>query len=70
MKRIYFIRHAEAQSGGISDFERKLSPRGKEDAMKLASNRLKLRRPRAYDSTNHRGRARRAASFKGFARAL
>lgn len=35
MKRIYFIRHAEAQSGGISDFERKLSPRGKEDAMKL-----------------------------------
>ena len=35
MKRIYFIRHAEAQSGGISDFERKLSPRGKEDAMRL-----------------------------------
>lgn len=35
MKRIYFIRHAEAQSGDRSDFERKLSPRGKEDAMKL-----------------------------------
>lgn len=35
MKRIYFIRHAEAQSGGRSDFERELSPEGKEDAMKL-----------------------------------
>lgn len=35
MKRIYFIRHAEAQSGGISDFERKLSPRGEEDALRL-----------------------------------
>lgn len=35
MKRIYFIRHAEAQSGDRSDFERKLSPRGKEDAMRL-----------------------------------
>lgn len=35
MKRIYFIRHAEAQSSGRSDFERKLSPRGKEDAMRL-----------------------------------
>lgn len=35
MKRIYFIRHAEAQSGDRSDFERKLSPRGEEDAMKL-----------------------------------
>lgn len=35
MKRIYFIRHAEAQSSGISDFERELSPKGKRDAMKL-----------------------------------
>ena len=35
MKRIYFIRHAEAQSGGRSDFERELSPKGKRDAMRL-----------------------------------
>ena len=35
MKRIYFIRHAEAQSGGRSDFERELSPKGKGDAMRL-----------------------------------
>lgn len=35
MRRIYFIRHAEAQSGDRSDFERKLSPRGEEDAMRL-----------------------------------
>lgn len=37
MKRIYFIRHAEAQSGGRSDFERELSPKGKEDAMRLGA---------------------------------
>lgn len=35
MKRIYFIRHAEAQSSGRSDFERELSPRGEEDALRL-----------------------------------
>ena len=35
MKRIYFIRHAEAQSGGRSDFERELSPKGEKDAMRL-----------------------------------
>ena len=35
MKRIYFIRHAEAQSSGRSDFERELSPKGKADAMRL-----------------------------------
>nr|WP_314167125.1 histidine phosphatase family protein [uncultured Campylobacter sp.] len=37
MKRIYFIRHAEAQSGGRSDFERELSPKGKGDAMRLGA---------------------------------
>ena len=37
MKRIYFIRHAEAQSGGRSDFERELSPKGKRDAMRLGA---------------------------------
>ena len=35
MKRIYFIRHAEAQSGGKSDFERTLSYAGKLCAIKL-----------------------------------
>lgn len=35
MKRIYFIRHAEAQSGGRSDFERELSPKGEKDVMRL-----------------------------------
>lgn len=35
MRRIYFIRHAEAQSGGRSDFERELSPKGERDAMRL-----------------------------------
>lgn len=35
MKRIYFIRHAEAQSGGRNDFERELSLKGKTDAMRL-----------------------------------
>lgn len=35
MKRIYFIRHAEAQSSGRSDFERELTPRGEEDALRL-----------------------------------
>lgn len=35
MKRIYFIRHAEAQGSGKSDFERELSPKGKRDAMRL-----------------------------------
>lgn len=37
MKRIYFIRHAEAQSGGRSDFERELSPKGEKDAMRLGA---------------------------------
>ena len=35
MKRIYFIRHAEAQSGGKSDFERALSQVGELCAIKL-----------------------------------
>ncbi|WP_298786311.1 histidine phosphatase family protein [uncultured Campylobacter sp.] len=35
MKRIYFIRHAEAQSGGKSDFERALSQVGELCANKL-----------------------------------
>ena len=35
MKRIYFIRHAEAQSGNGSDFERALSHAGKLCAIKL-----------------------------------
>ena len=35
MKRIYFIRHAEAQSGNGSDFERALSRVGKLCAIKL-----------------------------------
>jgi len=35
MKRIYFIRHAEAQSGGKSDFERALSHAGELCAIKL-----------------------------------
>nr|WP_321781015.1 histidine phosphatase family protein [uncultured Campylobacter sp.] len=35
MKRIYFIRHAEAQSGGKSDFERTLSYAGELCAIKL-----------------------------------
>ena len=35
MKRIYFIRHAEAQSGGKSDFERALSRVGELCANKL-----------------------------------
>lgn len=37
MKRIYFIRHTEAQGGGRSDFERELSPKGERDAMRLGA---------------------------------
>ena len=38
MKRIYFIRHAEAQSGNGSDFERALSRVGELCAIKLGEN--------------------------------
>jgi len=37
MKKIYFIRHAKAEKLGPSDFDRKLSERGKSDAKFMAS---------------------------------
>ncbi|CZE48100.1 SixA phosphatase family protein [Campylobacter geochelonis] len=40
MKKIYFIRHAKAKKEGESDFVRKLSERGKTDAL-LAAKLLK-----------------------------
>ena len=43
MKRIYFIRHAEAQSGGKSDFERALSHAGELCAIKLGEKLRTLR---------------------------
>ena len=42
MKRIYFIRHAEAQSGGKSDFERALSQVGELCAIKLGEKLCSL----------------------------
>ena len=42
MKRIYFIRHAEAQSGGESDFERALSQAGELCAIKLGEKLCSL----------------------------
>ena len=36
MKTIYFIRHAKAKKEGESDFERRLSKRGKSDAQALS----------------------------------
>ena len=42
MKRIYFIRHAEAQSGNRSDFERALSHAGELCAIKLGEKLLSL----------------------------
>ncbi|MSN96834.1 phosphohistidine phosphatase, partial [Campylobacter sp. FMV-PI01] len=40
MKKIYFLRHAKAKKEGVNDFLRKLSNKGKDDALAL-KKRLK-----------------------------